>query len=159
MGHFGFSYVGLIFLLLLFIPNIIWTKYPPIGYTNQGESRGLALLEKIGQVLTTCCGLVFSDFNLRPWDWGCLWLVGAAGFMLRYECYWVRYFTGPKTLAQFYGRFLCIPLPGAVLPVLAFLCLGLYGGVLWMILSAILLGIGHIGIHWGASPLSPLRGG
>lgn len=24
-GHFGFSYVGLLFLLLLFIPNIIWT--------------------------------------------------------------------------------------------------------------------------------------
>lgn len=26
MFHFGFSYVGLIYLLMLFIPNIIWTK-------------------------------------------------------------------------------------------------------------------------------------
>ena len=25
-GHLGFSYIGLIFLLLLFIPNMIWTK-------------------------------------------------------------------------------------------------------------------------------------
>lgn len=31
-GHLGFSYVGLLFLLLLFIPNLIWTKNKPHGY-------------------------------------------------------------------------------------------------------------------------------
>ena len=30
---------------------------------------------------------------------------------------------------------------------LAFLMLGIYGKVVWMILSAVILGIGHIGIH------------
>ena len=32
MFHFGFSYEGLLYLLMLFIPNIIWTKYKPEGY-------------------------------------------------------------------------------------------------------------------------------
>ena len=32
MIHFGFSYMGLIFLLMLFIPNIIWTKHKPKDY-------------------------------------------------------------------------------------------------------------------------------
>ena len=28
----GFSYVGLIYLLMLFIPNIIWSRARPIDY-------------------------------------------------------------------------------------------------------------------------------
>lgn len=38
MGHFGFSYVGLIFLLALFIPNIIWAGKRPQGYTYEKEN-------------------------------------------------------------------------------------------------------------------------
>ncbi len=34
-GHFGFSYIGLIFLLSLFIPNLIWTRKKPQGYTAE----------------------------------------------------------------------------------------------------------------------------
>lgn len=26
LGHFGFSYVGLLFLVMLMVPNLIWTK-------------------------------------------------------------------------------------------------------------------------------------
>lgn len=32
-GHLGFSYVGLVFLLMLMIPNLIWTKNQPQGYS------------------------------------------------------------------------------------------------------------------------------
>ena len=31
---FGVGYVGIIFLLMLFIPNIIWTRFQPIGYMD-----------------------------------------------------------------------------------------------------------------------------
>jgi len=40
--HFGFSYVGFLFLVLLFIPNIIWSKHMPkhyeayVGHENKG---------------------------------------------------------------------------------------------------------------------------
>lgn len=45
-GHFGFSYMGLIFLLLLFIPNIIWTKNMPEGYSSDGENKVLLIQQK-----------------------------------------------------------------------------------------------------------------
>ena len=45
-------------------------------------------------------------------------------------------------------RCLGVPMAGATLPVAAFLLLGIYGQVIWMVLSAAVLGIGHIGIHW-----------
>ena len=65
MGHFGFSYVGFIWLLMLFIPNLLWTKRKPEGYSADGENKFLAALERIGEVLVCCAALVFSDFNLR----------------------------------------------------------------------------------------------
>ena len=59
MGHLGFSYVGLLFLLMLFIPNLIWTKNLPEGYNAENESKFLRILERIGQVLTSGSALIF----------------------------------------------------------------------------------------------------
>ena len=145
-GHFGFSYVGLIYLLMLFIPNYMWSKKQPDGYDPSGENKLLLAFERIGQVLVTCCALLFSDFNLSPFTGWSLWLTVSFALMLVYELFWLRYFKTP-TLKNFYRPFFKIPLPGASLPVAAFLLLGIYGKVIWMIVSIIILGIGHIGIH------------
>ena len=32
MIHFGFSYVGLLYLIMLFVPNGIWAKNKPSDY-------------------------------------------------------------------------------------------------------------------------------
>jgi hypothetical protein len=39
LGHFGFSYVGLIYLMMLWVSNTIWSKNKPIDYnvTNENE--------------------------------------------------------------------------------------------------------------------------
>ncbi len=59
--HFGFSYIGLIFLLMLFIPNIIWSKHQPVGYEAyvKNENKALVWLERIGEVSVTCISLIF----------------------------------------------------------------------------------------------------
>jgi hypothetical protein len=85
MGHLGFSYIGLIFLMMLTIPNLIWTKHQPEGYDFHNENRILLIFERVGQVLVTCTALIFSDFNLRPWSTWTLWLVAATILMLMYE--------------------------------------------------------------------------
>ncbi len=149
MGHFGFSYVGAFYLLLLFTPNFIFIKCQPAGYRELPAKEPLLLLwlERAGQVCTTCCAVVFSDFNLFPLSLWSLWLLGSFLLMLLYEVCWVRYFKGSHALSDFYRGFLGIPAPLAVLPVAAFFLLGIYGRVVWMLLSAVLLGVGHIGIH------------
>ena len=101
LGHLGFSYVGLLFLLMLMIPNLIWTKMRPQGYSAEKENRVLALLERVGEVLTTCCALIFSDFNLREWSNWSWWLAAAFAMMVMYEIWWVRYFLSRRTLADF----------------------------------------------------------
>lgn len=147
MGHLGFSYMGLIFLLMLIIPNLIWTKHQPKEYSSQNENQVLLVFERVGQVLVVCTALIFSDFNLRPWSTWTLWLMAAVVLMLVYEGWWVRYFNSQKTLADFYSSFCGIPVAGATLPVAAFFLLGIYGKVVWLLISTVILGVGHIGIH------------
>jgi len=147
--HFGFSYVGLIYLAMLMVPNIIWARNKPRNYEQyaEKENRALLALERIGEALASVTALVFSDFNLRPWDAWCLWLVLSFVLMLLYEAYWIRYFRSEKTMRDFYRGFAGIPLAGATLPVAAFFLLGVYGRNIPMLLAATILGIGHIGIH------------
>ena len=147
--HFGFSYVGFIYIVMLTVPNIIWAKHKPKDYEKYvvNESKVLGAFERIGEVLVTTIVLIFADFNLRPWTWWSLWLVVSFVLMVLYEIYWVRYFKSEKTMHDQYRQFLCFPVAGASLPVLAFFLLGIYGANIFMLVSVVILGIGHIGIH------------
>lgn len=146
-GHFGFSYIGLIFLIMLFIPNLFWAKMKPQGYTSENENKILLFFERAGEVLTCCCALFFSDYDPHGRTSRAWWLIAACLLMIMYELWWVRYFMSERKLSDFYSGFLGIPLAGAALPVVSFILLGIYGRVIWLIISALILAIGHIGIH------------
>ena len=148
--QFGFSIVGVVFLLMLFVPNIRWAKSQPQGYDelSKHESRTLLLLERIGQVTCTCSAVVFVcplGFSL-PWA---LWLLATFALMLLYEVAWARYFRDGEKLDGMYQPLGPIPVPIASLPVAAFLLLGVWYQSPIAVAAAIILGIGHIGIHLG----------
>lgn len=141
---FGFSFVGLMFLVMLFVPNMIWSKYQPKGYDefSKHENRLLLVFERTGQVLVTIfslfCGLKFNSYYI---------FLGFA-FLAVYELAWINYFKSDITVNDFYSSFLKIPLPLAVLPIFAFLFLGLASNNIFLIISTMILAIGHIGIHY-----------
>ena len=37
--QFGFSYVGAIFLIMLLVPNLIWSKHKPVDYDKYVENE------------------------------------------------------------------------------------------------------------------------
>lgn len=147
--HFGFSYVGVIFLLMLMIPNIIWSKNQPKDYEKYvvNENKVLLALERTGEVLVSSLCLIFKDFNIGRVSLWSIWLLMAFLLMLLYEIYWIRYFKSEKTMQDMYKSILGVPVAGATLPVLAFFLLGIYGKNILLVISVIILGIGHIGIH------------
>ncbi len=147
LGHFGFSYVGLLYLLMLFIPNIIWSRAKPEGYDPGEESKPLLLFERTGQMFATASALLFRDYDQEEISVWTVWLAASFLMLLLYEACWVRYFRNGRKIGDFYRRFLGVPVPLASLPVCAFFLLGVYGKVIWMMGSAVILGIGHIGIH------------
>ncbi|MCQ2241692.1 hypothetical protein [Treponema sp.] len=147
--HFGFSYVGLIFILMLMIPNLVWTKNQPKNYEKYAgnENKVLAIMERIGEACVSGLLLIFSDFNFHGFTWWSLWLLGAFLLMLLYEAYWIRYFRSEKTMKDFYSGILGIPVAGATLPVAASGLLSVYGMNPFLMVATLVLGIGHIGIH------------
>ena len=140
MFHFGFSYVGTLYLLMLFVPNIIWTKYLPEGYEDSAKKENKILLtfERIGEVLTCVIVLVFSDFNPRKTIW-VTWLVISFVFMILYEIYWIRYFKSEHTMMDMYSSLFGIPVSGATLPIISFVFLGIYGFNVFLFVSVILV--------------------
>ncbi len=147
--NFGFSYIGLIFLLMLMIPNMIWSKNKPKDYDRyvKNENRVLVMFERTGEVAVTCLSLIFTNFNIdRISNWSIILLI-AFLLMILYEIYWIRYFKSSKTMKDMYSSLLGVPVAGAILPVLAFFLLGIYSKNILLIISTVILGIGHIGIH------------
>ncbi len=149
--NLGISYTGIVYLLMLFVPNIIWTKHKPESYEEFAlrENKVLLIFERTGETVTACAAVMFSYFNVRPDADRLGFLIASFVLMLLYEMFWIRYFRSPKRLQDFYSGFLGVPVAGAALPVFAFLLLGIYGANPVMIVSSVVLGIGHIGIHLG----------
>ena len=150
--QFGFSYIGLIWLLMLYVPNFIWTKRQPENYAvyAQHENRVLLAFERVGEISVTGAAVFFSDFNPRfPLSLWSLWLCASLFLMLLYEVFWIRYFKSEKKMRDFYRPLIGIPVPGASLPVAAFLLLAVYGGNIVLLVLTVILGVGHIGIHVG----------
>ncbi len=150
-GTLGFSYVGVIFLCCLFIPNIFYGLHLPTDNLKISENRILLAFERTGQVLCTAMVVIFDDFNIHEINLWSIWLCIAFILMALYLFCWGRYFAGNHVSRDFYRPFLGIPLPLAVLPVAAVLLLSVYGKVIWLAIATMIFGIGHIGItaqHW-----------
>lgn len=143
----GFSFWGLVWLLALLVPNLLWTKYKPADYEAHAirEDHRLLMLERLGEMLVSTFAVITPR---APLGWRG-WLVLSFLLMLLYEVWWVRYFRSPRRMEDFYSGLLGIPVAGATLPVLAFLLLGLYQRNWLLLPSVLLLGVGHIGIHMG----------
>ena len=154
----GFCVSGAVFLLMLFVPNILWARRKkPAGYEAAAaqENKVLLLFERAGEAVTTAALAIFPALDpavqrlpegLHAEARIVFWVLAFA-LMLLYEGYWVRYFRSAGTMADFYASFAGFPVAGATLPVLAVLLLGIYGQNAIVIGAAVILGIGHIGIH------------
>ena len=154
----GFCITGTVFLIMLFVPNIIWAKKgKPAGYDEAAKRENKVLLaaERVGEAAVSVSLLIFTAIEPRVmmlpeglyFEWTMILWITAAVLMIMYECYWIRYFHSPKTMKDLYSSFAGAPVAGASLPVLAVLLLGLYSGNLVIIGASVVLGIGHIGIH------------
>ena len=113
--NIGFSYIGLIFLLMLVIPNIIWSKAKPKNYEAyaKNENKVLLVFERVGEILVTCIALIFTDFNITEWSVSSLLLIIAFILMVLYEIYWIKYFKSDRTMQDMYSSLIGIPVAGA----------------------------------------------
>lgn len=146
MGSFGFSFVGLFCLILLFLPNIKWARASKVPPAQRKEPPLLVWMERIGQAGIVACSLLFRDYDSVLFRPRIVLLGCAVALLVCYNLWWRRVFRSGLTQEALYSSFLGIPLAGAVLPSVSFLFLGVYGGVVWLILASTIFGVGHISI-------------
>lgn len=149
LPKWGVSVTGIVFLLMLFIPNIIWSKNQPTGYEESAkhENKLLLGLERTGEVLVSVFVLIdrrLDRFAVSP---RLGYLILALILMIMYELYWIKYFRSSRTLGDMYSDYCGFPLAGASLPVFAVFLLGVYARSVFLTAASLILGIGHIGIH------------
>lgn len=149
LPKWGISVVGIVFLLMLFIPNIIWSKNQPVGYEKSAkhENKTLLTLERAGEGLVSTLVLIDRRLDKFSLSLRLGYIILALILMIMYELYWLNYFRSSRTLADMYSDYCGFPLAGASLPVFSVLLLGFYACNVFLIAAAVILGIGHIGIH------------
>ena len=158
--RFGLCFSGVIVFLMLFVPNIIWgVKGKPQGYEAvvKKENKGLLAMERLGEAMVSCFLVIFPACDPHflklssggiQYRYKIIMWMAAMLLMILYELYWIKYFKSERRLQDFYASFAGFPLAGASLPVIAVTLLGLYSGNLILLAASIILGIGHIGIHY-----------
>jgi len=111
----GFSYIGLIWLVMLFIPNFIRMKNKPKDYEEYAKKENKVLLafERVGQFIVTPAALIFANFNIHKFTFWSVVLLISFICMVIFEIFWIRYFRSEKTMKDFYRNMFGIAVPGA----------------------------------------------
>ena len=143
------SWIGIVYLLALIGPNLIWTRNRPKDFEDYPVRENVLFrsLARSGETLLTCTALIFTGNSVLPLTVRSLWLLASAVLMVLCEVFWFRYLRGEKTMESFYARFLGLPAAAAILPTAAFLLLAVYDRNLLLGISAVVMGIGNIGLH------------
>lgn len=149
LPKWGISIGGIIFLLMLFIPNMIWSKKQPEGYeeASKRENKVLLALERAGEVMVSLMVLTDRRIDRFVFSPRLGYIIIEFVLMILYELYWIKYFRSSRTLADMYSDYCGFPLAGASLPVFAVFLLGVFACNAFLIAASVILGIGHIGIH------------
>ena len=140
----GFSFIGLIITLSIFIVNLTVLFVPPKNIPPDlgGGSIFITILERIGQagcvIIPVLSKNAFADINLN------IWAVLIIFCVLIYYALWIRYIIGKGEFYLLFKPLLFIPVPMAIFPVLAFLLTAMLSTSVLLFIAVICLAVGHI---------------
>ena len=137
LGPGWLNLIGLILVVLLLIPNIIYAVKEK-DRQNKCQNRFMNILEQTGR--HACMFLMVFNIGIAEVGFGSagaflIYLFGNATLMISYWVIWVLYFK-----KKVYWKQIAL----AVIPTLLFLLSGLTMRHLLLVLLSIIFGIGHI---------------
>lgn len=144
----GFSIIGTIIAIAIFIPNLLMIKFPPNNAPKDLKDAGIifTVLERIGQVGCILI-LVISKTNFEKLTIN-IWAVFMGSCLLIYYFLWARYVVKGQEYNLLWEPLSFIPIPMAVFPVGVFLFAAILGKSIWLVILVVFLGIGHFANSW-----------
>ena len=144
--HFGFSGVGRIRFLIPMIINILYVIFPP-KINNEKErpkNKKLAVLEIIEQFTRIAYVVILCIFvSNKSLSYKSPLLYISIVFLILYYIVWIRYFIGGRDVKLLGEKFLFIPLPLSIFPVLYFIFASLWMNNYMAAVVMIIFGIAH----------------
>jgi hypothetical protein len=144
--------LGGIISLFVFIRNLLAVFYPPISRLVNDPERisgyiqVMIVFERIGQIGSFAIPFFYRLKSSSILDVAMLTIMICA--LVIYYAGWMRYLVQGRNEGLFYKSMFGIPLPMAVMPVIYFFSASVLLGSVWLMMCAILLGVGHITVSW-----------
>ncbi len=136
----GFSPLGLLVSLAVLAPNLLLIPFRPrTPLPRIAPPKILSLLERAGQALC----LVVPAVTL-PGEVAAGWLAPLLLALAGYYALWIRYLATGRDAAALHRPWWGVPVPMAILPVIAFLAAAGGLGNPWIAAAAGVLAAGHI---------------
>ena len=144
--------LGGIITLMILLPNLLAVFFPPkVKLTDDQQQNDtrlqiMTVVERIGQA--GC--FVIPFFYRLPLDivMDAVALTIMICTLALYYAGWIRYLVLGRAEELFNRSLLGIPLPMALMPVIYFLSASVLLGAVWLMLAAVMLGVGHISVTW-----------
>ncbi|MHB8063844.1 MAG: hypothetical protein ACYDG2_14625 [Ruminiclostridium sp.] len=150
----GFSIIGLLIAVFIFLPNLLFMIYPPKNVPDELKDAGIifTVLERIGQVACLVI-LVISRDSYKNVNID-IWFILMVLCVILYYSLWVRYVVKGHDLSLAFKPLIFIPIPMAIFPVLAFGFAALWGKSISLVIAVVLLAIGHFVNSWNTYKLT-----
>lgn len=139
----GFSWLGLVLAAVILGPNLLYVALPPRNAPVQRASAGLLLtvLERAGQAATVTL-LVVSGGRLAAAPWW--WVLPAGACVVVYWGFWGWYLWRGREFTVLYASWGPLPIPMAVLPLVAFGIAAVAAGWTPLLAAVGMLTVGHM---------------
>jgi hypothetical protein len=139
----GFSWFGLVLAAVILGPNLLYVALPPRNAPVPPASAGLLLtvLERAGQAVTVTL-LVMSGGHLAAAPWW--WVLPSGVCVVAYWGLWARYLWRGREFAALYAPLGPLPIPMAVLPLVAFGIAAVTAGWTPLLAAVGVLTVGHM---------------
>lgn len=122
---FGFSFYGLIIFIIPILVNILYCILPPKEERKEQPQPIWDQIENASRILYAVCMCVIV--TAKSYNFNSVFFYGMVLFIALYYIVWARYFICGRSVKLLGTKFLFVPMPLAVFPVLYFLC-----GALWL---------------------------
>ncbi|WP_241248894.1 hypothetical protein [Rhodococcus sp. X156] len=146
-----FSTAGLLIGVAVLGPSLLLLVAPPqeglaaLGAGTTTTDRVLTVLERLGQAGVLVALVLSGDRYSAPLDG---WFAVGAALLAGYYALWLRYLLRGRHLALLFGPLAGVPVPLAVLPVLALGCAAAWGRSVWLGTAVVVLAAGHWPTSW-----------
>lgn len=143
----SFSLAGMLVVVALLVPNLVMVAFPPRNAVERPPAlRVLTALERAGQ--GSCIGLTIMAGDRLGVAMAGPWALPVGLCLVINLGLWLRYVAGGRDAHLLLAPLGPVPIPLALLPVLAFLLVAIAAGSRWLGVATLVLAAGHLGNTW-----------